>query len=231
LGPRVVTQNGNYHYMSTRNNNFTNRGQKGLIVVSDTVGAYALFGFNAASSTVGGTTVSSGKGAFNTLQTLSVVESPRNGASLDSDAAASPLVYVAPAFVVDQGPATDYSFGNAAGHSVTIQIEYEEKGGKPWYRPQAYRTNTPTGAWSTIDADFSSGTATIQTTTGGYFAIQNQPNYAALVLIPIVIIGLVAVGSFFLWKYVLVKRCGNRCLSVGSATVTTAKDGTKRANV
>jgi len=35
LGPRQVTRMGTFHYMSTRNNNFTNRGQKGKIVVAD----------------------------------------------------------------------------------------------------------------------------------------------------------------------------------------------------
>jgi len=36
LGPRQVTRVGLWHYMSTRNNNFTNRGQKGLIIVENT---------------------------------------------------------------------------------------------------------------------------------------------------------------------------------------------------
>ena len=35
LGPRKVTNKGTYHYMCTRNNNFTNRGQKGKIIVQD----------------------------------------------------------------------------------------------------------------------------------------------------------------------------------------------------
>jgi hypothetical protein len=33
LGPRPVTGKGTYYYMSTRNNNFTNRSQKAKIVV------------------------------------------------------------------------------------------------------------------------------------------------------------------------------------------------------
>ena len=35
LGPRKVTQRGTYYYMCTRNNNFTNRSQKGKIIVQD----------------------------------------------------------------------------------------------------------------------------------------------------------------------------------------------------
>ena len=33
LGPRKVTRSGTYFYMCTRNNNFSNRSQKGKIVV------------------------------------------------------------------------------------------------------------------------------------------------------------------------------------------------------
>ncbi len=33
LGPKKVTQRGTYHYMCSRNNNFTNRSQKGKIIV------------------------------------------------------------------------------------------------------------------------------------------------------------------------------------------------------
>ncbi|XP_052266868.1 protein DD3-3-like isoform X2 [Dreissena polymorpha] len=37
LGPRQITQLGTYHYVSTRNNNFSNRDQKGRIMVTDVV--------------------------------------------------------------------------------------------------------------------------------------------------------------------------------------------------
>ena len=33
LGPHKVTKAGIYHYLSTRNNNFSNRSQKGKIIV------------------------------------------------------------------------------------------------------------------------------------------------------------------------------------------------------
>ena len=33
LGPRMVTQVGTYYFMCTRNNNFSNRSQKGKIIV------------------------------------------------------------------------------------------------------------------------------------------------------------------------------------------------------
>lgn len=35
MGARKITKNGVYHYMCTRNNNFSNRDQKGRIIVYD----------------------------------------------------------------------------------------------------------------------------------------------------------------------------------------------------
>ena len=35
LGPRKITQRGTFYYMCSRNNNFTNRSQKGKIIVQD----------------------------------------------------------------------------------------------------------------------------------------------------------------------------------------------------
>jgi len=240
LGPRVVTQNGNYHYMSTRNNNFTNRSQKGLIVVSNDVGAYSHFGYNAATATTGGTTVKTETGAFDTLQTLSVVETPRDGdiaVSLDSSFAASPLVYVAPAFINNQGTTTPgtYSFGTAPGKSVEISIKYNAKAGKPWYTPQVYTSQTPDGAWTTVGgASYSGGVASFQATSGGYFAVQNQPNYAALILIPIAIVIVLFGGGYLFWRYYGKTHCANRCSSLGTSSgpqITSSGSGPRRANV
>lgn len=51
LGPKKVTQLGTYHYVSTRNNDFSNRDQKGRIMVTDmafTESAVGYFGGNIA---------------------------------------------------------------------------------------------------------------------------------------------------------------------------------------
>jgi len=44
LGPRKVTQTGTYYYMCTRNNNFTNRSQKGKIIVQDNAVMFSRVG-------------------------------------------------------------------------------------------------------------------------------------------------------------------------------------------
>lgn len=54
LGPRKVTSNGIYYYMSTRNNNFSNRSQKGRIVVIDYVTTEKKIGWNGGNLTISG---------------------------------------------------------------------------------------------------------------------------------------------------------------------------------
>ena len=44
LGPRKVTRTGVYHYLSTRNNNFSNRSQKGRIIVDNIKIVYQSIG-------------------------------------------------------------------------------------------------------------------------------------------------------------------------------------------
>lgn len=49
LGPRMVTGKGTYYYMSTRNNAFTNRSQKGRIIVTTNPTVRKRVGWNGGS--------------------------------------------------------------------------------------------------------------------------------------------------------------------------------------
>ena len=53
LGPRKVTQRGTYHYMCTRNNNFSNRSQKGRIICQDQPVETKAIGWNGGDLSVG----------------------------------------------------------------------------------------------------------------------------------------------------------------------------------
>ncbi len=46
LGPRKITSTNIYHYLSTRNNNFTNRSQKGKIIIIENAIASKRIGLN-----------------------------------------------------------------------------------------------------------------------------------------------------------------------------------------
>ena len=52
LGPRQVTEQGTYHYMCTRNNNFSNRSQKGKIVVLTNPTVENRIGWNGGTVTI-----------------------------------------------------------------------------------------------------------------------------------------------------------------------------------
>ena len=49
LGPRKVTETGIYYYMCSRNNNFTNRSQKGKIIALINALVFARIGWNGGS--------------------------------------------------------------------------------------------------------------------------------------------------------------------------------------
>ncbi len=49
LGPRKVTKSGIYHYLCTRNNNFSNRSQKGRIICNDVRTVHQPIGVNGGS--------------------------------------------------------------------------------------------------------------------------------------------------------------------------------------
>ena len=52
LGPRKVTQSGIYYYMCTRNNNFTNRSQKGKIIILTNPLTFGRIGWNGGAVTL-----------------------------------------------------------------------------------------------------------------------------------------------------------------------------------
>ena len=53
LGPRKVTRRGTYLYMCSRNNNFTNRSQKGKVIVGSTSIASKRIGWNGGTLSMG----------------------------------------------------------------------------------------------------------------------------------------------------------------------------------
>ncbi|GFO44399.1 protein dd3-3-like [Plakobranchus ocellatus] len=53
LPPRKVTQQGTYHYMSTRNNNFSNRDQKGQVIISTNQNVMTAIGWLGGNVTLG----------------------------------------------------------------------------------------------------------------------------------------------------------------------------------
>ncbi|XP_032219709.1 protein DD3-3 isoform X2 [Nematostella vectensis] len=72
MGPRQVTQSGTYQYMCTRNNAFTNRSQKGRILVGRHAKYGEIFGWNGGKIDTGEFSVRISPGFFNTLTYVEV---------------------------------------------------------------------------------------------------------------------------------------------------------------
>lgn len=54
LGLQKVTSRGTYYYMCSRNNNFTNRSQKGKVIVNDSPSTSKRIGWNGGAVQVSG---------------------------------------------------------------------------------------------------------------------------------------------------------------------------------
>ncbi|KJE92614.1 hypothetical protein CAOG_03538 [Capsaspora owczarzaki ATCC 30864] len=170
LGPKAVSSLGVYHYLCTRNNNFSNRGQKGTVIVSDNKVVTTALGWN------GGWAVADDKnrlwadvGTFNQLWPVTVNTIPVG--SLD----ALPFDSVASHFVEVYPP----ELATAPGKTFTLQMAYESSATETF---AVYRAPTRNAAiWTQVDADMSGDIAAVQGTQGGAYVVVNKPNVGAIV--------------------------------------------------
>jgi hypothetical protein len=191
LGPRKVTINGIYHYVCTRNNNFSNRDQKGALTVSDSAAAFGSLGSSGGAVRAdSGASVSVNAGALTSLITVTIITMPRSTDSSFSGSVDSDYVQVVPLFLP-----------LAPGQYVTISLPYDYK---PLILPAMYRSDSLDGSWTTVDgASFSSsGTASADVSQGGYYVVQTKVNWPAVVGVIIGALAFVAavVGGMY-YKY------------------------------
>lgn len=83
LGPRQITQGGIYHYQSTRNNAFSNRSQKGKIVVSAVAATTEAIGVNGGVvTTAGQQKITVAPAAFRGLQMVTAAVTPKDATNV-----------------------------------------------------------------------------------------------------------------------------------------------------
>lgn len=160
LGLRQVTLNGIYHYLCTRNNNFSNRSQKGKITVSDaesSAGVLGVLGGN-----VGGVSVKA-----QALQSATPVSV--SSGHLPSDQAPDLSVEVSSDFVT----VLPVNLDLAPGARLDVRVHYKTNGVGI---PQAYRADCLTCDFSKVSADFNNGVAHVFTSRGGVFVVSNPVN-------------------------------------------------------
>jgi hypothetical protein len=186
LGPRKVTENGIYHYISSRNNNFSNRDQKAKLVVSNVSSKTSPLGANGgrATSANGRAYLTVRPGAFNGLAQITLATSPKSSKSSLSGDVHSDYVNLSPTIL----PLVQ-------GATVELTILYDKN---PVGAAKMYSADGMFGSWSVIDASFADGKGSADITQGGYFVIQAATNWGAVVGVTIgvlvVLFGGVAIG-------------------------------------
>ncbi|XP_078384681.1 protein DD3-3-like [Oculina patagonica] len=199
LGPKKITGSGTYHYMSTRNNNFSNRSQKGRIIISNSERIARMIGRNGGTLTFNdGQYVAFTSDALPQLQSISVeLLSAEDGQKMIDDKGGRMGVghgYASDFLVVNpQTLETDKKFkiGMKVDSSATSKIQFfrssEDMDLKTWYK---------------VDSSVSDGFATVETDKGGIYVARTMPDKAAIagIVITCIIIVIVIGGSAFYFR-------------------------------
>ncbi|KAH9496344.1 Protein DD3-3 [Bulinus truncatus] len=190
LPPRKVTEKGTYHYMSTRNNNFSNRDQKGKIIVSSS--AYA----SRAIGKMGGTlTMEPGlakivveENTFDTLKQIRITKMTiedgtaalrdANRDLTEGDSYASDFFVIHPESLVSEN-----------GKSFTLELKLSDDSSGV----ELYHASVDYSGWSKVDADIGGGIARVQAQRGGIYVARKETNVGMIVGIVIACLVLVAV--------------------------------------
>jgi hypothetical protein len=188
LKPRKVTVNGIYHYMCTRNNNFSNRSQKGKIVVSNSVATSSVIGSQGGALHASGMTVFVPEGAFSAGNLFRLVVHPKGTThTLGSKTIASSFVEV--------------FFTETPTSPITLDIKYSDD---PVGKVTAYVSTTGlSGAWSqhAVDND-NSEVAKVHISTPGAYVVTTETNWAAIIgitvgVLAVVILSIIGVIWYF----------------------------------
>ncbi|XP_057296382.1 protein DD3-3-like isoform X2 [Hydractinia symbiolongicarpus] len=186
LPPRKITRAGDYHYMCTRNNNFSNRGQKGKIVVSEAKSAEQQVGYSG-----GAVQLSDNEGVW--IKPATVQDGKQIRVEQWDESAGEEVVkqqggelnkgdsYESKYFVV-------YPFEKLAnGAEVTIKMKVESDDAEIYH-------STDYKNWREISgADISDNVATFQAREGGVYVARKSDNSKTSTIVGGVIGGIVAI--------------------------------------
>jgi hypothetical protein len=189
LGPRACTANGVYHYMSTRNNNFSNRSQKARIVVSDVAMQSLLIGLNGGSLALDGSSVTVEAKSLSVAQTIVISTYPNTfepqSFEEQEGGAASHFLHI-----LVQG-AKDNKFALKSGKTVEVSVAYDAD---PVGYASLWTSSSLEGEWTEVEeAEFEDDKGTAGITKGGYYVVATSPNIVAIVFVTIAV--LAAIGG------------------------------------
>jgi hypothetical protein len=189
LGPRQVTQGGIYHYLCTRNNAFSNRSQKGKIVVSSVAARTEAIGVNGGRvATAGNQGITVAPQTFTGLQMVTVAATPA-----DSNNVRGPSNQASDFVELQFDPN-----GLAPGQAVQFNINYDNS---PLHIVKLQRASSLTsGDWESAAGSFSGGQATGQASTPGVYAVSSKLDGGAVAGIVIGCIVFIAIVVFVVYK-------------------------------
>jgi hypothetical protein len=188
--PNGENSKGKYHYLCTRNNNFSNRSQQAKVEISASSVVYMSLNNARASMSVGGATLVTvpGPNAIAT-QSLQVVSTPSKDSAGFQQA--------------DISSASDVTcisnFDSRGGLVVNLQLRYETNAMRSF---DFVRADAAQGPYETVDgASFEGGIATAQISRGGCYTVKSSPNggvITGIVLACLAVVG--GVGGAIYWK-------------------------------
>jgi len=182
-----VTMEGIFHYLCTRNNNFSNRSQKGRITAQEVLAKSADVTYSGATIVDGESKLEVGQGSsVRSIVELEIVGDKNSGWC---NPCSSSFYLVAQPI-----PETD------TGSFLTVP--YVED---PARHPIVYHTtetsiSTSKKHWNKIDSDCDNGQCRFEVIDQGLYVVNNKLDWWVYFLIAILIV-LVIVGVFLLWKF------------------------------
>ncbi|XP_058950306.2 protein DD3-3 [Pocillopora verrucosa] len=199
LGPKKVTGTGTYHYMSTRNNNFSNRSQKGKIIISNTERIEKMIG-----RTGGKLVFSDGQHVTFEAEALSQLQ-PISVELMSADDGDKMIEERGGRMGVGSGYASAFLAVNP--HSLETNKKFKigmKIDSSAASKVQFYRSSDDMDlkTWYKVDSTISDDFATVETDKGGIYVARTVPDKAAIagIVIMCLVIVIAIGGSVFYFR-------------------------------
>ncbi|XP_071960552.1 protein DD3-3-like [Antedon mediterranea] len=215
LGPRKVTSTGHYQYMCTRNNNFSNRSQKGRIISRDEAIIYKSIGTTGGSVATTHSSIRFDAGDLNQLYDIRLEEwTPEVGEKIVQSYGRE--VNVGKHYesnFINLGPVGNLTKN---GRTFSMQINLNDDSYdvlSVYYSDDDFRT------WNEVDAELQNDKVTFEAQKGGVYIVRGNPNIGLIVgcVIAALVFVLLIVGSVMYFRKNPDKWAGIRASCSASA--------------
>ena len=201
LGIRQVNKLGTYHYMCTRNNDFSNRDQKGRVTVMTSLAAIQAIGWMGGQlkTTDSAAWINVEQGTFSELHTLTLNEwTTEDGMSLVRSKGSS--MNVGDDFASNFIILSPEKKLTANGKTVAVSMKVNEDANDV----VIYRSNSENfSGWTKVDTSINNGVAEFQVDEGGVFVARSHSSAGPIIGI---VIGCIALGLIVIAAVVYFKK-------------------------